>query len=53
MNYKEKAISRLRSMLSWSDRIGSDEVFEICEIINLLDDNKIDTEKTIEKWRKI
>tara|TARA_R100000700_G_C3110663_1_gene103789 strand:+ start:329 stop:487 length:159 start_codon:yes stop_codon:yes gene_type:complete len=50
---KSKAIMKLRSMLGWSDRIGSDEVYEICEIINLLDENKIDINKTIENWRKI
>ncbi len=49
---KVKAISKLRGMLGWSDRIGSDEVSEICEIINLLDDNKININKTIDNWRR-
>ena len=30
------AISRLKSLLSWSDRIGSDEIYEIENIIKLL-----------------
>lgn len=34
---KEKAISRLKSMLSWSDRLGSDERDEILQIIKILE----------------
>ena len=30
------AISRLKSLLNWSDRIGSDEIYEIENIIKLL-----------------
>ena len=30
------AISRLKSLLNWSDRIGSDEIHEIENIIKLL-----------------
>tara|TARA_R110000796_G_scaffold1156_4_gene4494 strand:+ start:11 stop:136 length:126 start_codon:yes stop_codon:yes gene_type:complete len=30
------AISRLKSLLKWSDRIGSDEINEIKNIIKLL-----------------
>ncbi len=30
------AISRLKSLLNWSDRIGSDEIYEIANIIKLL-----------------
>ena len=32
----EEAIKRLKEMLNWSDRIGSDEIFEIQKIIKLL-----------------
>ena len=32
-----EAISRLKAMLGWSDRIGSDEKDEIKTIINLLE----------------
>jgi len=33
----EEAIRRLRAMLSWSDRLGSDEIYEIEQIINELE----------------
>jgi len=33
----KKAISKLKHMLEWSDRIGSDEIYEIHNIINLLE----------------
>ena len=33
----EEAIKRLKEMLNWSDRIGSDEIFEIQEIIKILE----------------
>ena len=50
---KEKAISRLRSMLSWSDRIGSDEVYEIVCIMNLLEGKKrFNEENIIKQWRE-
>tara|TARA_Y100001963_G_C6746134_1_gene431692 strand:- start:990 stop:1148 length:159 start_codon:yes stop_codon:yes gene_type:complete len=49
---RAEAINRLTNMLKWSDRIGSDEVFEIAEIINLLDKNKVDVEATINSWRE-
>ena len=32
----EEAIKRLKEMLSWSDRLGSDEIFEIRQIIKVL-----------------
>ena len=32
----KEAIKRLKEMLRWSDRIGSDEIFEIQQIIKLL-----------------
>ena len=32
----QKAIQKLESLLQWSDRIGSDEIYEIREVINLL-----------------
>ena len=35
---KAIAIQRLKSLLSWSDRMGSDEVNEIENIIKLLKD---------------
>jgi len=31
------AIIRLKAMLEWSDRIGSDEVYEIKNIVQLLE----------------
>ena len=34
----EEAIKRLKEMLNWSDRIGSDEIFEIRQIIKILQD---------------
>ena len=33
----KEAIKRLKEMLNWSDRIGSDEIFEIQEIIKILE----------------
>ena len=33
----KEAINRLKGMLRWSDRIGSDEIFEIQEIIKILE----------------
>ena len=35
----KKAIKRLKYMLKWSDRIGSDEIYEINSIIKLLESN--------------
>ena len=32
----KEAIKRLKEMLNWSDRLGSDEIFEIQQIIKLL-----------------
>ena len=32
----EEAIKRLKEMLNWSDRLGSDEIFEIQQIIKML-----------------
>jgi len=32
-----KAVSKLKDMLDWSDRLGSDETHEIGEIIKLLE----------------
>ena len=32
----KKAIKRLKEMLNWSDRLGSDEIFEIQQIIKIL-----------------
>lgn len=33
---KDIAINRLRDMLNWSDRLGSDEKHELEEIIKIL-----------------
>jgi len=33
----KEAINRLKGMLQWSDRIGSDEIVEIREIIEMLE----------------
>ena len=33
----KEAIKRLKEMLRWSDRIGSDEISEIQEIIKILE----------------
>ena len=33
----KEVIKRLKEMLIWSDRLGSDEIFEIQEIIKLLE----------------
>ena len=35
----EEAINRLKAMLKWSDRLGSDELVEIREIIELLEED--------------
>ena len=32
----EEAIKRLNEMLNWSDMLGSDEIFEIRQIIKVL-----------------
>ena len=34
----EEAIKRLKEMLNWSDRLGSDEIFEIQQIIKILEE---------------
>jgi len=36
----KEAIKRLKEMLSWSDRLGSDEIYEINEIIKILENEK-------------
>ena len=33
----KEAIKRLKQLLNWSDRIGSDEIFEIQQIIKVLE----------------
>jgi len=42
MNETKKlmAIAKLKQILRWSDRLGSDEIIEINEIIKLLKDGK-------------
>lgn len=42
----KEAITRLKNMLSYSDRIGSDEIFEIREIINILENGNKRNQKT-------
>ena len=38
----KEAIKRLKEMLNWSDRLGSDEIFEIQQIIKMLqEENEI------------
>ena len=32
-------VNRLKAMIKWSDRLGSDELVEIREIINLLEED--------------
>ena len=34
----EEALKRLKEMLNWSDRLGSDEIFEIQQIIKILEE---------------
>ena len=36
------AIQKLQQMLDWSDRLGSDEIYEIQEIIQILKGNQND-----------
>lgn len=45
MSDKQNAIKRLKDMLLWSDRLGSDERFEILEIIKLLQTKKDNDEQ--------
>ena len=48
----EKAINRLRDMLTWSDRIGSDEVYEIVQVMNILSKGKrFNAENILKNWR--
>lgn len=37
----QEVIDRLEDMLLWSDRIGSDEKYEIQELIDLLKEQKL------------
>ena len=34
----KEAIKRLKQLLNWSDRLGSDEIFEIKQIIKILEE---------------
>ena len=36
----EEVIERLQHMIQWSDRIGSDEINEIGELIKILESEK-------------
>ncbi len=50
---KQKAISKLWNMLKWSDRIGSDEIYEIVCVMNLLEGKKrFNAESIIREWNK-
>lgn len=44
-----EAINRLKAILQWSDRIGSDEIHEIKEIVNILENEKSFTKNDMEK----
>ena len=41
----KEAIKRLKEMLNWSDRIGSDEIFEIRQIIKVLEQQNETSQK--------
>ena len=41
----KEAIKRLKEMLNWSDRLGSDEIFEIKQIIKLLEQENETSQK--------
>lgn len=45
----EEAIIRLKALLGWSDRIGSDEIGEIGEIISILKNSESFTKKDMEQ----
>lgn len=45
----KEIITRLKSMLKWSDRIGSDEIVEINEVITSLENIKIYSNSDMEK----
>ena len=34
----KEAIKRLKEMLNWSDRLGSDEIFQLQQIIKILEE---------------
>ena len=34
----KEVIKRLKQLLNWSDRLGSDEIFEIQQIIKILEE---------------
>lgn len=36
----DEVISRLKGMIAWSDRLGSDELIEIRELIKILENEK-------------
>lgn len=36
----KEAIKKLKELLLWSDRLGSDEIFEINDILTLLENEK-------------
>ena len=48
-----KIINRLKGMSEWSDRIGSDEIYEIVCVMNLLEGKKrFNEESIIREWSK-
>lgn len=42
-------VNRLKAMLKWSDRIGSDEIGEIGEVITLLENTRTYSRSDMEK----
>jgi len=48
-----EVINRLKAMKQWSDRIGSDEIAEINEMISLLEKEIAHNKKTAMKISKI
>ena len=41
----KEAIKRLKQLLNWSDRLGSDEIFEIQQIIKILEEENETSQK--------
>lgn len=45
----KEVVNRLKSMLKWSDRLGSDELSEIREIVTLIETTRTYTRSEMEK----
>ena len=41
----KEVIKRLKQLLNWSDRLGSDEIFEIQQIIKILEEENEASQK--------